>query len=99
MEAKLVPAGRVRTEADRDRRPEPRGHARRRLRTLARLPFATARCGPLLHGVSAVFSMGGYAAGPPVMAALLRRMPVVVMEPNAVPGSPTASSAGFVTAR
>jgi UDP-N-acetylglucosamine--N-acetylmuramyl-(pentapeptide) pyrophosphoryl-undecaprenol N-acetylglucosamine transferase len=33
-----------------------------------------------------VFSMGGYVAGPPVMAALLRRVPVVVMEPNAVPG-------------
>ena len=30
--------------------------------------------------------MGGYVAGPPVMAALLRRMPVVVMEPNAIPG-------------
>ena len=30
--------------------------------------------------------MGGYVAGPPVMAALLRRRPVVVMEPNAVPG-------------
>jgi UDP-N-acetylglucosamine--N-acetylmuramyl-(pentapeptide) pyrophosphoryl-undecaprenol N-acetylglucosamine transferase len=30
--------------------------------------------------------MGGYVAGPPVMAALLRRVPVVVMEPNAVPG-------------
>ena len=30
--------------------------------------------------------MGGYVAGPPVMAALLRRKPVIVMEPNAVPG-------------
>ncbi len=30
--------------------------------------------------------MGGYVAGPPVMAALIRRTPVVVMEPNAVPG-------------
>jgi UDP-N-acetylglucosamine--N-acetylmuramyl-(pentapeptide) pyrophosphoryl-undecaprenol N-acetylglucosamine transferase len=30
--------------------------------------------------------MGGYVAGPPVMAALVRRVPVVVMEPNAVPG-------------
>jgi len=30
--------------------------------------------------------MGGYVAGPPVMAALLRRIPVVVMEPNAAPG-------------
>jgi UDP-N-acetylglucosamine--N-acetylmuramyl-(pentapeptide) pyrophosphoryl-undecaprenol N-acetylglucosamine transferase len=35
---------------------------------------------------AAVFSMGGYVAGPPVLAALLRRVPVVVMEPNAVPG-------------
>jgi len=35
---------------------------------------------------AAVFSMGGYVAGPPVVAALVRRVPVVVMEPNAVPG-------------
>ncbi len=30
--------------------------------------------------------MGGYVAGPPVMAALMRRTPVVVMEPNAIAG-------------
>jgi len=36
---------------------------------------------------AAVFSMGGYVAGPPVLAALIRRVPVVVMEPNAVPGA------------
>jgi UDP-N-acetylglucosamine--N-acetylmuramyl-(pentapeptide) pyrophosphoryl-undecaprenol N-acetylglucosamine transferase len=59
---------------------------RQKLSTLARLPFTTAHCGRFLSGVSAVFSMGGYVAGPPVMAALLRRVPVVVMEPNAVPG-------------
>ncbi len=35
---------------------------------------------------AAVFSMGGYVAGPPVLAALFRGIPVVVMEPNAVPG-------------
>ncbi len=34
----------------------------------------------------AVFSMGGYVAGPPVLAAVLRGIPLVVMEPNAVPG-------------
>jgi UDP-N-acetylglucosamine--N-acetylmuramyl-(pentapeptide) pyrophosphoryl-undecaprenol N-acetylglucosamine transferase len=33
-----------------------------------------------------VFSMGGYVAGPPVLAALLRGVPVVIMEPNAMPG-------------
>ncbi|HWF09994.1 MAG TPA: undecaprenyldiphospho-muramoylpentapeptide beta-N-acetylglucosaminyltransferase [Bryobacteraceae bacterium] len=35
---------------------------------------------------AAVFSMGGYVAGPPVLAALVRGVPLVVMEPNAVPG-------------
>jgi UDP-N-acetylglucosamine--N-acetylmuramyl-(pentapeptide) pyrophosphoryl-undecaprenol N-acetylglucosamine transferase len=35
---------------------------------------------------TAVFSVGGYVAGPPVLAAILRRIPVVVMEPNAMPG-------------
>jgi UDP-N-acetylglucosamine--N-acetylmuramyl-(pentapeptide) pyrophosphoryl-undecaprenol N-acetylglucosamine transferase len=35
---------------------------------------------------AAVFSMGGYVAGPPVLAALLRGVPLVIMEPNAVPG-------------
>lgn len=34
----------------------------------------------------AVFSMGGYVAGPPVLAALRRGIPVIVMEPNVVPG-------------
>jgi UDP-N-acetylglucosamine--N-acetylmuramyl-(pentapeptide) pyrophosphoryl-undecaprenol N-acetylglucosamine transferase len=60
--------------------------ARERAATLCRLPFATAACFPWLRGAGAVFSIGGYAAGPPVLAALLRRVPVVVMEPNAVPG-------------
>jgi UDP-N-acetylglucosamine--N-acetylmuramyl-(pentapeptide) pyrophosphoryl-undecaprenol N-acetylglucosamine transferase len=31
--------------------------------------------------------LGGYVAGPPVLAALLRGVPVVVMEPNATPGA------------
>jgi UDP-N-acetylglucosamine--N-acetylmuramyl-(pentapeptide) pyrophosphoryl-undecaprenol N-acetylglucosamine transferase len=35
---------------------------------------------------AAVFSTGGYVAGPPVLAALMRGVPVVAMEPNAVPG-------------
>lgn len=59
---------------------------RRKLATLARLPLTTLGCTRMARGASAVFSMGGYVAGPPVMAALLSRTPVVVMEPNAVPG-------------
>ena len=58
--------------------------ARQRLSTLARLPFATL--GSMNYRASAVFSMGGYVAGPAVMAALAKRVPVVVMEPNAIPG-------------
>jgi UDP-N-acetylglucosamine--N-acetylmuramyl-(pentapeptide) pyrophosphoryl-undecaprenol N-acetylglucosamine transferase len=57
---------------------------RQKLATLARLPFATLGC--MNYRASAVFSMGGYVAGPAVMAALIKRVPVVVMEPNAVPG-------------
>ena len=56
----------------------------RSLVTLAQLPFTTIGC--LRDRSDAVFSMGGYVAGPPVMAALVRGVPVVVMEPNAVPG-------------
>jgi UDP-N-acetylglucosamine--N-acetylmuramyl-(pentapeptide) pyrophosphoryl-undecaprenol N-acetylglucosamine transferase len=56
----------------------------RKLTTLAQLPFTTIGC--LRDPSDAVFSMGGYVAGPPVMAALIRGTPVVVMEPNAVPG-------------
>ena len=54
--------------------------------TMVKLPLTTLGCGKFVRVSSAVFSMGGYVAGPPVMAALLRRKPVVVMEPNAVPG-------------
>jgi UDP-N-acetylglucosamine--N-acetylmuramyl-(pentapeptide) pyrophosphoryl-undecaprenol N-acetylglucosamine transferase len=54
--------------------------------TLGRLPIATVNSNRCVRSAAAVFSMGGYVAGPPVLAAILRRIPVVVMEPNAVPG-------------
>jgi len=57
-----------------------------KLSTLMRLPLTTAGCLGMAAGAAAVFSMGGYAAGPPVMAGLVRRRPVVIMEPNAAPG-------------
>jgi UDP-N-acetylglucosamine--N-acetylmuramyl-(pentapeptide) pyrophosphoryl-undecaprenol N-acetylglucosamine transferase len=67
-----------------------------KLSTLVRLPFVTLCCMKDVAGAAAVFSMGGYAAGPPVMAAILRRMPVVVMEPNAIPGFTNRVIARFV---
>jgi UDP-N-acetylglucosamine--N-acetylmuramyl-(pentapeptide) pyrophosphoryl-undecaprenol N-acetylglucosamine transferase len=87
LEAKLVPA-----EGFEMFRIEIGGLARvglkRTARTLLQLPATTARCARLIarRKVAGVFSMGGYVAGPPVMAALVRGVPVVVMEPNAVPG-------------
>jgi len=83
MEAKLVPAGGFELKTI-----EIGGLNRvgiqQKIATLAKLPFTTIGC--LKYRSAAVFSMGGYVAGPPVAAALLRRTPVVVMEPNAIPG-------------
>jgi len=59
---------------------------RQSMTTLLRLPRTTIGCRDCVRGAAAVFSMGGYVAGPPVLAALSARIPVVVMEPNAVPG-------------
>ncbi|MGA2132628.1 MAG: undecaprenyldiphospho-muramoylpentapeptide beta-N-acetylglucosaminyltransferase [Bryobacteraceae bacterium] len=61
---------------------------RQTLATLWQIPASTWEAGQLLETrrVAAVFSMGGYVAGPSVIAALARQTPVVIMEPNAVPG-------------
>jgi UDP-N-acetylglucosamine--N-acetylmuramyl-(pentapeptide) pyrophosphoryl-undecaprenol N-acetylglucosamine transferase len=67
-----------------------------KLATIARLPFVTAGSMKFASEASAVFSTGGYVAGPPVIAAILRRKPVVVMEPNAIPGFTNRRIARFV---
>src|SRR3954468_21694829 len=59
---------------------------RQKIVTLLRLPIATLQCRRYVRQAAAVFSMGGYVAGPATIAALLSRVPLVVMEPNAVPG-------------
>jgi len=71
---------------------------RQRLATLMQLPVSTLYTRRILKDrrVAAVFSMGGYVAGPPVIAALVRRVPVVVMEPNAVPGFTNRRIARYV---
>ncbi len=66
-----------------------------KLKTLVRLPVETLGC--LRYGAAAVFSMGGYVAGPPVMAAILRRTPLVVMEPNAIAGLANRLAGRFVS--
>lgn len=70
----------------------------RTIRTLAQLPFSVRRSAQLLakHQAAAVFSLGGYAAGPVVMAALWKHLPLVVMEPNAMPGLTNRQIGRFV---
>src|SRR5580700_7181276 len=73
---------------------------RQTMMSLAELPwsvFEAARALDRARPVAAVFSMGGYVAGPVLIAALWKRLPVVVMEPNAVPGFTHRKLARFIT--
>ncbi len=60
------------------------GSAGRRLRTLAQLPGAVWQSRALLEQLrpQAVLGIGGYASGPVLAAARLRRIPLVLMEVN-----------------
>jgi UDP-N-acetylglucosamine--N-acetylmuramyl-(pentapeptide) pyrophosphoryl-undecaprenol N-acetylglucosamine transferase len=60
----------------------------RMFRSAWQLPASVWRAAGLLErrGAAAVFSMGGYAAGPVMLAGLWKRIPMAVMEPNAMPG-------------
>jgi UDP-N-acetylglucosamine--N-acetylmuramyl-(pentapeptide) pyrophosphoryl-undecaprenol N-acetylglucosamine transferase len=59
-----------------------------RLRTLAQLPLSLLTCSRIIRdfGADAVFGVGGYASGPAMGAAILRGVPAMAFEPNAVPG-------------
>jgi len=67
--------------------------------TLLQLPATTIQCARLMRErrVAGVFSMGGYVAGPPVLAALCKRVPLVIMEPNAMPGFTNRKIGHFVS--
>jgi UDP-N-acetylglucosamine--N-acetylmuramyl-(pentapeptide) pyrophosphoryl-undecaprenol N-acetylglucosamine transferase len=49
------------------------------------------------HKFAAALGVGGYAAGPVMLAAVLRGLPTVVFEPNAEPGFTNRVLAGMVT--
>ncbi len=87
MEAKLVPAAGFQIEWV-EIGGLKRVGASRMVRTLGQLPGGVLQVNRLIRSrrPAAVFSMGGYVAGPVVLAAWLRRLPVVLMEPNATPG-------------
>ena len=56
--------------------------------TLLGLPAAFVRAARLIEefGPDVAYGMGGYASGPVLLMAALKNIPVVVHEPNAVPG-------------
>jgi UDP-N-acetylglucosamine--N-acetylmuramyl-(pentapeptide) pyrophosphoryl-undecaprenol N-acetylglucosamine transferase len=88
MEAKLVPAENFPIEWIEIGGLKSVG-IRKTLSTLAELPWSVWQAARMLDRakpVVAVFSTGGFVAGPVLLAALWKRLPVVVMEPNAVPG-------------
>lgn len=69
-----------------------------RIKTVLRLPLAIVQAWRLLSRLrpGAVLSLGGYASGPLVAAALLRGVPVVALEPNAYPGLANRLAGRFV---
>ena len=72
---------------------------RQTLATLGELPFSVWQAARILDRVTpaAVFSMGGYVAGPVLLAAVWKRIPIVIMEPNAIPGFTHRHLARFVS--
>ena len=72
---------------------------RKALVTLGELPFSIWAAARLLdrEHPAAVFSTGGFVAGPVLLAALWKRLPIVIMEPNAVPGFTHRKLARFVS--
>lgn len=59
-----------------------------RIRTLTDLPNGMLACFRLLREFrpDVVIGVGGYASGPAMMAAIMRRIPTLAFEPNAYPG-------------
>jgi UDP-N-acetylglucosamine--N-acetylmuramyl-(pentapeptide) pyrophosphoryl-undecaprenol N-acetylglucosamine transferase len=87
MEAKLVPPAGFEMEFIRSGGLNRVGF-RKQAQSAIRLPasIGTARKLLLRYRPHAIFSTGGYVAGPVMVAAVLTRIPIVLMEPNIVPG-------------
>jgi len=68
-----------------------------RLRTLIGLPLSIFTAMRILRSfrAQAVIGVGGYAAGPATIAAVLLRIPVILFEPNVVPGYANRAVARF----
>jgi UDP-N-acetylglucosamine--N-acetylmuramyl-(pentapeptide) pyrophosphoryl-undecaprenol N-acetylglucosamine transferase len=71
-----------------------------RVKTLFDLPRASLKCAGFYAKFrpDIVISVGGYASGPGVLAAALKRVPLVIFEPNLVPGFANRIGARFAKA-
>ncbi len=71
---------------------------RRQVQTVFQLPLGVLTASGILRKFRprAVFSTGGFVAGPVVLAASVLRIPLIVMEPNAVPGFANRKMARYV---
>jgi UDP-N-acetylglucosamine--N-acetylmuramyl-(pentapeptide) pyrophosphoryl-undecaprenol N-acetylglucosamine transferase len=97
MEAKLVPDAGFDMEFVRSSGLNRVG-IRQQTQTLFALPGGITAAARLLKQFKpqAIFSTGGYAAGPVMLAAMLNRYPLVIMEPNATPGFANRKAARYV---
>ncbi|HEY4011589.1 MAG TPA: glycosyltransferase, partial [Acidobacteriaceae bacterium] len=87
LETKLVPEAGFRLELVRSGQLK-NVSLKTRLKTLGDLPLGVLHCMRLLSDFrpQVVVGVGGYASGPAMIAALLKRIPTLAYEPNAVPG-------------
>ena len=71
---------------------------RTRIQSAFRIPAGVLDAGRVLRSVrpNAVFSTGGYVTGPVMLAAILGRIPLVILEPNAMPGLANRAVRRFV---
>jgi UDP-N-acetylglucosamine--N-acetylmuramyl-(pentapeptide) pyrophosphoryl-undecaprenol N-acetylglucosamine transferase len=98
LEAKLVPAAGLPLETIRVAGLKGMSGGKL-LRNAAQVPLGMLDAGKILkrHRVSAAFGVGGYASGPMMLMAVLKRVPTVIFEPNAEPGFANRRLAPFVT--
>lgn len=87
VETKLVPEAGFRLELVRSGQLKNVSLATR-LKTMTDLPRGILHCMGLIGSFrpQVVVGVGGYASGPAMIAAVLRRVPTLAYEPNAVPG-------------
>ncbi len=98
LEARLAPAAGLRLETI-DVGALKRVGALHALTTLMGLPYAFWQAGRALASFrpQVVYGVGGYASGPVLFMAAMREIPIVVHEPNAMPGFANRLIAPYVS--